>query len=63
MNSVPQAAMNIVNDVKSHCVTSRKVAGSIPDMVIGIFYLHNPSGRTMALGSNQPLINEYQGFL
>jgi hypothetical protein len=34
----------------NHCATSRKVAGSIPDGVIGIFHLHNPSGRTMALG-------------
>ena len=33
----------------------RKVAGSIPDGVIGIFYWHNPSGRTMALGMTQPL--------
>jgi len=44
-----------------HCATSRKVAGSIPDGVIGIFHWHNPSGRTMALGvdsaSNR---NEYQ---
>jgi hypothetical protein len=31
--------------------TSRKVAGSIPDGVIGIFHWRNPSGRTMALGS------------
>ena len=38
-----------------HCATSRKVAGSIPDGVIGIFHWHNPSGRTMALGSTQPL--------
>jgi hypothetical protein len=38
-----------------HRSTSRKVAGSIPDGVIGIFYLHNPSGRTMALGSTQPI--------
>jgi hypothetical protein len=38
-----------------HCATNRKVAGSIPDGVIGIFHLHNPSGRTMALGSTQPL--------
>ena len=36
-----------------HCATSRKVAGLIPDGVIGIF--HNPSGRTVALGSTQPL--------
>ena len=38
-----------------HCVTSRKVAGSIPDGVTGIFHWHNPSGRTVALGSTQPL--------
>jgi hypothetical protein len=35
--------------------TSQKVAGSIPDGVIGIFYRHNPFGPTMALGSTQPL--------
>jgi hypothetical protein len=29
--------------------------GSIPDGVIGIFHGHNPSGRTMAVGSTQPL--------
>jgi hypothetical protein len=38
-----------------HCATSRKVAVSIPDGVIGIFLWHNPSGRTMALGLTQPL--------
>jgi hypothetical protein len=38
-----------------HCATRRKVAGSIPDGVIGIFHEHNPSGRTMALGLTQPL--------
>ena len=38
-----------------HCATSRKVAGSIPDGVNGIFHWHNPSGRTMALGLTQPL--------
>ena len=37
------------------CATSRKVAGSIPDDVIEIFHRHNPSDRTMALGSTQPL--------
>jgi len=37
------------------CATNRKVAGSIPDGVIGIFHWHNPPSRTMALGSNQPL--------
>jgi hypothetical protein len=35
--------------------TNRKVAGSIPDVVIGIFHWHNPSDRTMALVSTQPL--------
>ena len=38
-----------------HCATSRKVAGSIPDDVIGIFHYHNPSGLTMALELTQPL--------
>ena len=38
-----------------HCATSRKVAGSNPDGVTGIFQRRNPSGRTMALGSTQPL--------
>jgi hypothetical protein len=38
-----------------YCDTSRKVAGSIPDVVIGIFHWHNPSGRTMVLGSTKPL--------
>jgi hypothetical protein len=38
-----------------HCATSRKVAGSIPDGVTGIFQWLSPSGRTMALGSTQPL--------
>jgi hypothetical protein len=38
-----------------HCATSRKVAGSIPDGVVGFFHGHNPSGPTVALGSTQPL--------
>jgi hypothetical protein len=38
-----------------HCATNRKVAGSIPDGVTGIFHSHNPSDRTMALESTQPL--------
>jgi hypothetical protein len=38
-----------------HCATSRKVAGSIPDGVIGIFHWLNPLGRTMALGSTLSL--------
>jgi hypothetical protein len=31
------------------------VAGSILDGVTGIFYRHNPSDRTVALGPSQPL--------
>jgi hypothetical protein len=38
-----------------HCATSQKVAGSIPDGVTGIFHWHNPSGRSMTLGSTQSL--------
>ena len=34
-----------------YCATNRKVAGSIPDGVTGIFQWLNPSGRIMALGS------------
>jgi hypothetical protein len=37
-----------------HYATSRKVAGSNPDEV-DFFNLLNPSSRTMALGSTQPL--------
>jgi hypothetical protein len=44
-----------------HCAVSPKVAGSIPDGVLGFFHWHNRSGRTMAPGvdsySNR---NEYQ---
>jgi hypothetical protein len=35
--------------------TCQKVAGSIPNSVIGIFHWHNPSSHTMALGSTQRL--------
>ena len=63
MNSIPQTATNIVKYVKSHCTTGQKVAGSIPYSVVGIFHWHYSSGRTMAMRSTQPLINEYQGCL
>jgi hypothetical protein len=32
-----------------------KPEGLIPDGFIGIYHWHNPSGRTMALGTTQPL--------
>ena len=38
-----------------HCATSQKVAGSIPDGVIGIYHRLNPSGHTMALELTHPL--------
>jgi hypothetical protein len=38
-----------------YCGKHRKVAGPIPDGVIGIFHWHNPSDHTRALGSTQPL--------
>jgi len=40
-----------------HCIKNRKVAGSIPDGVTGIFHLHNTSDRTMA--SNRKEYHEY----
>ena len=38
-----------------HCATSWMVAGSIPDVVIGIFHRRNPFCLTIALGSTHPL--------
>jgi hypothetical protein len=38
-----------------YCATNRKVAGSIPDGDIAFFIDVNPSDRTMAVGSTQPL--------
>ena len=40
----------------THDATRRKVAGSIPGGVIGIFHWHNSSGYTMTLRTTQPLI-------
>jgi hypothetical protein len=45
-----------------HHAASRKVTGSNPDEVAFLNW-PNPSGHTMALGSIQPLTNEYQEFL
>jgi len=46
-----------------HYATNRQVAGTIPDGVIRIFQWHNPSGRTMALGSTQPLTEMSTRFI
>jgi hypothetical protein len=40
--------------ILKYYATSRKVAGSSPDEV-DFFHLPNPSSRTVALGSTQPL--------
>ena len=45
-----------------HCPSSWKVAWSIPNGVIGIFHWHNPSCRTMTLGSFQPLTEIVPGI-
>jgi hypothetical protein len=37
------------------CVTSRKIAGSIPNGIIGIFHWFDSSGLTVVLGSTQRL--------
>jgi hypothetical protein len=47
--------MNIFGKKWGHGATSWEVADSIPDVDIVIFHWRNPSGRTMALGSTQPL--------
>jgi hypothetical protein len=38
-----------------HYDTNRKHTGSIPDEIIGYFNWPNPSSRTVAMGSTQPL--------
>ena len=47
--------VNILRGGTGHSATNRKVAGSIPDGVNGIFHWHNPSGCTTTLGLNLPL--------
>jgi hypothetical protein len=44
-----------LNNDNSHYATSRKVAGSRPDEMDFFSNLPNPSGRTIALESTQPL--------
>jgi hypothetical protein len=43
----------IICYIHAHCATSLKAVGSIPEGVIGIFYLHNSSGCPVALRSNE----------
>jgi hypothetical protein len=43
-----------------YCATNRKVAGSIPDGIIGIFHLNNPSDRNGPGVDSASNRNEYQ---
>jgi hypothetical protein len=47
--------VNVVSIWLRHYVTSREVAGLIPDETILFFNLPNPSSRSMVLGSTQPI--------
>jgi hypothetical protein len=47
----------------THCATSRKVAGSIPIGVMGIFHWHNPFSRTVSVQSTQPLTEMSTGSI
>jgi hypothetical protein len=53
----------VVTQWLRYCATNRKVAGSIPDGVIEFFIDINPSDRTMALGSTQPLAKMSTGTI
>jgi hypothetical protein len=46
-----------------YCAANQKVAGSIPDGVMEFFIDVNPSDRTMALGSTQPLTEMSTGSI
>jgi hypothetical protein len=46
-----------------YCATNQKVDGSIPDGVMEFFNDINPSDRTMALGSTQPLTEMSTGSI
>jgi hypothetical protein len=52
--TIPFTYTNVYS-VFRHYAASRKVAGSIPDEVIGFISSPNPSSRIMTTGSTQPL--------
>jgi hypothetical protein len=62
LTAVYKAEGHAVAQWLRHCATNRKVAGSIHDGVVGIFHLHNPSGRTMALALALGNRNKYQEY-
>jgi hypothetical protein len=53
--SIVYKSGHMVAQLLRHCATSRKVVGSIPDEVIGFLNLLNPSSRTLAQKSIQPI--------
>jgi hypothetical protein len=66
LHSLLQGYLYLFTTMRSwlrHYATSRNVAGSISDEVIGFFNRPNPSSRTMALGSTQPLTEMSTGNL
>jgi hypothetical protein len=54
-NTITNPMGTAVAQCLRYCATNRKVVGSIPDGVSGIFHWYNPSDRTTALGLTQPL--------
>jgi hypothetical protein len=63
LQSIVQAGTAVAQWLRC-CSTNRKVAGSIPDGVSGIFHWHNPSDCTMALEATKPLIEmSTEGYL
>jgi len=57
INAAHMTWNHVISEISNnfYCASSRKVTGSIPDGVIGIFLWHAPSSRAMSLGSNKPL--------
>jgi hypothetical protein len=50
--------MTVYEGKEKEYATSRKIAGSIPDVVTGIFHRNNPTGRTMVLRSTRRPLTE-----
>jgi hypothetical protein len=53
--SSTQMTLPVIICMYGHCATSRKVAGSISNEVIGFFNLPNPCSHIMSLELTQPL--------
>jgi hypothetical protein len=63
LNLIKYCVVSAVAQWLRYCATNQKVTGLIPDGVMEFFIDINPSDRTMALGSTQPLNrNEYQVY-